>query len=190
MMETDNKHEEKPAFSYKVKVGHVSSNAVTVNAEADPRERVELAKAWKVESVEALNAELQINRWKRDGIRVKGKVTAQLTQACVVTLDPIKAVIEEEFEQIFVPEGSKLARVVSSTAAEMVLDPDGPDAPETFSGDTLDIGPIVSEFVALAIDPYPRKEGVEFTDHIEMTDDEADKRPSSFAALKDWKSGQ
>jgi len=183
-------HEEKPPFSYGVKVGHVSINAVTVKVEADARELVELAKAWKVLAVEALSADLQINRWKRDGIRVKGKVTARLTQECVVTLDPIETNIEEYFEQIFVPEGSKLARVSTGATAEMVLDPDGPDLPETFAGDTLDVGPIISEFVALAIDPYPRKAGAEFTDHIELNDEEADKRPSPFASLKDWKSGQ
>lgn len=189
MMQNDI-HEEKPAFSYGVKVGHVSTNAFTVKAEADSRELVELAKVWKVVSVEALSADLQINRWKRDGIRVKGKVCARLTQECVVTLDPIETRIEEEFEQIFVPEGSKLARVVTGSAAEMVLDPDGPDLPETFAGDTLDVGPIISEFVALAIDPYPRKPGAEFADHIELDDEQAAKRPSPFAALKDWKSEQ
>lgn len=182
--------EEKPPFSYGVKVGHVSTNAVSVHVEADARELVELAKAWKVEAVESLSAELQINRWKRDGIRVKGTVSAKLTQACVVTLEPIETKINEDFEQIFVPEGSKLARVATNTTAEMVLDPDGPDLPETFSGDTLDVGPIISEFVALAIDPYPRKAGAEFADHIELGDEEAAKRPSPFAALKDWKSGQ
>lgn len=189
MMQNDI-HEEKPPFSYGVKVGHVSTNAISVKAEADNRELVELAKAWKVVSVEALSAELQINRWKRDGIRVRGKVSARLTQECVVTLEPIETRIEEEFEQIFVPEGSKLARVATGTTAEMVLDPDGPDLPETFAGDTLDVGPIISEFVALAIDPYPRKQGAEFADHIEMGDEEVNKRPSPFAALKDWKNGQ
>lgn len=189
MMQNDI-HEEKPPFSYGVKVGHVSTNAISVKAEADKRELVELARAWKVVSVESLSAELQINRWKRDGIRVRGKVSARLTQECVVTLDPIETRIEEEFEQIFVPEGSKLARVATGTTAEMVLDPDGPDLPETFAGDTLDVGPIISEFVALAIDPYPRKQGAEFADHIEMGDEEVNKRPSPFAALKDWKNGQ
>ncbi len=41
----------------------------------------------------------------------------------------------------------------------MLLDPDGPDIPDTFTGDTIDAGAVVSEHVALAIDPYPRKAG-------------------------------
>ncbi len=45
---------------------------------------------------------------------------------------------------------------------------------------------MVAEFAALAIDPYPRKEGIEFDGHIEDSG-EGDKKPSAFAALKDWK---
>jgi uncharacterized metal-binding protein YceD (DUF177 family) len=178
---------EKPAFSYPVKVGHVSTNPVTVRLEANDLELQDLAKVWKVLSVESLKADLQIARWKKDGVRFKGRVQAQITQACVVTLEPVHSKIDEQFEQIFVPEGSKLARVVTGESAEMFIDPDGPDLPDAFAGDTIDAGLAVSEFAALAIDPYPRKPGVEFTDHIEG--DPADKggRPNPFAVLKDWK---
>ena len=40
-----------------------------------------------------------------------------------------------------------------------MLDADGPDSPETFSGDTIDVGALAEEFFGLAIDPYPRKPG-------------------------------
>jgi hypothetical protein len=53
-------------------------------------------------------------------------------------------------------------------------------------GDTIDAGEVVAEFAALAIDPYPRKEGIAFAGHIEDSG-ENDKKPSAFAALKDWK---
>ena len=42
----------------------------------------------------------------------------------------------------------------------MHLDAEGPDSPETFSGETIDVGALAEEFFGLAIDPYPRKEGV------------------------------
>lgn len=178
----------RPPFSYAVKVGNISANPVTVKVEADARERAALAALWKVVSVEELVAEMQIGRWKKDGVRVKGKVKARLVQACVVTLEPVDGLIEEEFEQIFVPEGSKLARLVTGgDTAEMVLDPDGPDAPELFVGDTIDAGQTVAEFVALGINPYPRKSGVDFTDHIESDEARDEGKPNPFAVLKDWK---
>jgi uncharacterized metal-binding protein YceD (DUF177 family) len=183
---TKRKPDPENPFSYPVKVGHISANPVDVHIEADKAELEGLAALWDVLSVESIVADLKISRWKKDGIRLKGNVRAKLTQACVVTLDPVTSDIDEDFEQIFVPEGSKLARAPSSEAGEMVLDPDGPDLPETFSGDTIDAGAAVTEFAALAIDPYPRKADIEFEGHIEDTG-ENDRKPSAFAALKDWK---
>ncbi|MCF6369949.1 YceD family protein [Rhizobium halophilum] len=177
----------KPPFSYPVRVGHVSANPVTVHLEAGPTEREGLAQLWKITAVHALKSEMQIARWKKDGVRIKGHVEAEIEQACVVTLEPVSSKIQETFEQVFVPEGSKLARMVLSDSAEMVLDPEGPDAPETFTGDTIDAGEVVAEAVALAIDPYPRKPGVGFTDHVEDDPTEEAAPPSPFAALKDWK---
>lgn len=173
-------------FSYLVKVGHISANPITVTLSADARERTGLAALWQVRSVENLAAELQISRWKKDGIRIRGDVKADLVQDCIVTLEPVPQHIEEQIDQIFIPEGSKLARIAVEGNGEMVLDPEGPDLPELFQGDQIDAGTVVAEFAALAIDPYPRKDGVDFRDHIE-DDGAQDKRPSAFSVLKDWK---
>lgn len=173
-------------FSYIVKVGHISANPVSVTLSADAEECVGLARLWKVEAVRGLKAELQINRWKKDGVRIRGQVTADIVQACSVTLEPLDAHIDEEIDQVFIPEGSKLAKIATDDNGELVVSVDGPDIPELFSGDAIDAGVVVAEFAALAIDPYPRKEGVDFTDHIE-DDGSSDRRPSAFAALKDWK---
>ena len=172
-------------FSYVVKVGHVSANPLSVQLAADAREMQGLARLWKVEEVTALSADLQILRWKKDGIRIRGTVEADIVQACIVTLEPVGSHIEEEIDQIFMPDGSKLARIATENG-EMVVDPDGPDLPELFSGDSIDVGTVVAEFAALAIDPYPRKPDADFRDHIE-DDGSADTRPSAFSALKDWK---
>lgn len=180
------RHDEKPAFSFPVKVGHISANAVAIHVEANEAERKALADTWNILGVELLEADLQVARWKKDGVKVKGSIKAKVVQACVVTLDPVEALIEEDVESIFVPEGSRLARIAANDTGEMVLDPDGPDIPDVFTGDTIDIGEMVSEQVALAIDPYPRKPDATFGERIESTDKD-DKRPNPFAALKDWK---
>lgn len=173
-------------FSYSVKVGHVSANPLTVTITADADERSALARTWGVLDVSELHAEMQVSRWKRDGVRVKGRCQARLTQACVVTLEPVEAVIDEPFEALFVPEGSRLAR--SEADGEVVIDAEGPDMPEPFAGDTIDVGAVVAEFAALAIDPYPRKPGAEFHHGAEGPDDEAEV-VSPFAALKEWRRG-
>jgi uncharacterized metal-binding protein YceD (DUF177 family) len=186
-MKDDNIPAEKPPFSYLVKVGHISANPVTVTVEASPAELKAVAELWQVLEVKSLKAEVYLSRWKKDGVRTKGRVSAHIVQSCVVTLEPVESRVKEGFEQIFVPEGSKLARVAASNAAEMVLDPDAPDAPETFVGDEIDVGATVTEFAALAIDPYPRAPGAGLADHIEGDAEGKDDKPNPFAVLKDWK---
>jgi len=159
---------------------------VRIGLEANAEELKALAKFWDVVSVEYLKAELQVTRWKRDGVKIKGEVHAAVTQSCVVTLEPVSSKIDESVEHIFVPEGSKLARMVTNEEGEIVLDPNGPDIPDQFTGDSIDVGATVAEFAALAIDPYPRKSDIEFTDTTE-NEPEEEKRPSPFAVLKDWK---
>jgi uncharacterized metal-binding protein YceD (DUF177 family) len=176
----------RPPFSYRIKVGHVSHNALDVRVEADERERKALARLWDILGVQALTAELKVRRWKKDGVKVMGTVHAEVTQACVVTLDPVPQVIDEEIEEIFVPEGSALARIPANDAGEIVVDPDGPDLPESFVGDEIDIGAFVAEMAAMALDPYPRKSDVRFEGHVE--EGAADeKKPSPFAILKNLK---
>ena len=181
------KKDDDTPFSYPVKVGHISANPVEVTISADAGERAGLAKLWSILEVKALTATFEVRRWKRDGVRLKGRVSADIVQACVVTLDPVESHIDEPVEVVFVPEGSKLARLpLASESGEMLLDPDGPDAPEIFSGDSIDAGEVAAEHVALAIDPYPRKADTGFAGHIESTDKD-DRKPSPFAVLKDWK---
>jgi uncharacterized metal-binding protein YceD (DUF177 family) len=185
-MNSQNAANDDVPFSYPVKVGHISANPVRIRLSASEDELKALAKLWNVLSVEYLKSELQVTRWKRDGVKITGDVKAALTQSCVVTLEPVESVLDETFEHIFVPEGSKLARMMTNEHGEIVLDPDGPDTPDQFTGDTIDVGAVVTEFAALGIDPYPRKPDVDFAGYGE-TKAEEDKKPSPFAALKDWK---
>ncbi|MDH6266706.1 uncharacterized metal-binding protein YceD (DUF177 family) [Rhizobium sp. SG_E_25_P2] len=173
-------------FSYRVKVGHVSHNPIEVHVEADARELKALASFWQTLSVDALSADVKLRRWKKDGVKVFGELRGRVTQACVVTLEPVESEIFEEIDQIFVPEGSALARIPANDEGELIVDPDGPDLPETFVGDTIDVGMLVAELAAMGLDPYPRKSGVEFSGHVESTAAD-DKRPSPFAALKSMK---
>ncbi len=177
---------ERPPFSYLVKVGQISHNPVELHLEADAQERQALADLWKVLSIEQLSADLRIRRWKKDGVRVLGEVRAKVTQACVVTLEPVPAEIHEEIDQTFVPEGSALARIPANDEGELIIDPDGPDLPDVFSGDTIDVGALAAEFAAMGLDHYPRKPDVEFVPHLEETG-EPEKKPSPFAVLKTLK---
>ena len=161
--------------SFKVHAGRLPARGMTVVVEADPGQREALAAWHDLVSVESYRAELTVSPWKRHGVRVSGKVVADITQECVVTLDPVRATIDEAVEGIFLPEDSRLARGGFEDGGEVLLDAEGPDGPETFSGDTIDVGALAEEFFALAIDPYPRKSGAVLpADAAGNDDDEPD----------------
>ncbi|MCY0094581.1 YceD family protein [Hoeflea ulvae] len=173
-------------FSYPVKVSNISASAVTVRISADAADLKRLERQWGVSQVLNFEAEVVLSRWKRDGVRLTGHISSSVVQPCVVTLEPVTQQIEEDFESIFLPENSRLASRMLDNNGEMFLDPEGPDLPETFTGDTIDFGAVVAEFAALAIDSYPRKPGLEFGDRIE-SDPSQDKKPSPFSVLQSLK---
>lgn len=143
-----------------VHVGRLPQKGLPVTIRADLAQRGALAGEHGLLSVEEYRAELLVTSWKRNGVKVAGRVEADITQACVVTLDPVTAHIDEEVEGLFLPEDSRLGRQGFDGGGEILIDADGPDGPETFSGDTIDVGALAEQFFGLAIDPYPRKSGV------------------------------
>lgn len=146
-------------IAFAVSVARLPARGMDVRIEADEAQRAALATEHGLEAVDSLSAELVVAPWRREGAKVTGRLTAGIVQACVVTLEPITAVIDTEVEGLFVPAGSKLARPRRLDEGEWVIDVEGPDAPEPFEGDTIDVGQFVEEHFALAIDPYPRKPG-------------------------------
>ncbi|MBZ9705468.1 DUF177 domain-containing protein [Mesorhizobium sp. B3-2-1] len=145
--------------SFFANVARLPQKGLPVVIEADAAQRAALAEAHGLLSVEAYRAELLVASWKRNGVKVSGRVEADITQACIVTLDPVQAHIDEPVEALLLPEDSKLGRQGFEGGGEILLDADGPDSPETFSGDIIDVGALAEQFFGLAIDPYPRKPG-------------------------------
>lgn len=109
-----------------------------------------------------------------EGAAVTGNVEAVLRRDCVITLDPIEEHIAESFDIRF-------ARGVPQDA-EIELDLDE-EWIEPLAGDTLDLADILVQQVALAMAPYPRKDGVEAPASLRPSAEEV----SPFAVLKGLK---
>jgi hypothetical protein len=163
-------HPSTSPVSFSANVARLPHNGMPVTIEADEAQRAGLAAEHQLVSVENWRADLLVASWKRNGVRISGRVEADITQQCVVTLEPLQTHISEEVSAIFFPEDSKLGREGFHAPGEVHLDAEGPDSPETFSGETIDVGALAEEFFALAIDPYPRKEGVSLDPVGEQTE--------------------
>lgn len=150
--------EPRSPVSFLAHVSRLPQKGLPVVIDADPRQRAELARVHEVLSVERFRAEVVVVSWKRNGVRVEGRVEADITQECVVTLDPITNHIDEPIGATFLPTESKLGRLGFDGGGEIMIDPEGEDSPETFSGDTIDVGALAEQIFGLAIDPYPRSQ--------------------------------
>lgn len=163
--------------------GEVAPSGTRVILEADAAQRAELARAAEVVSVEALRAEILVKPWSGDGFAVTGRVTARLTQTCVVSLEPMEASVDEEVDVKLVPP-EKMAKyeIEPDENGEIELDVSALDVPEPIVDGVLDIGAIVVEHFLLGIDPYPKKPGAVFDPEAVGVGDGREKL-SPFAAL-------
>ena len=127
----------------------------TVTIEATPAEREALASFFKLPAIGVLTATLRVEPWGRGGARVTGAVRGELTQTCVVSLEPFPATVDEAVDVRFAPEAAVDSRLPMK---ETVLLADE-DEPDPLIDGKIDLGALAQEFFALGLDPYPRKPG-------------------------------
>lgn len=145
---------------------------------ADTEQRAAIAEDQGLVDVKSFAGSAMVKLWKKDGVMVEGRVRAELVQACAVTGDPLTSDIDEEFSAVFAPEGSVLLKPKLDVDGEIILDPEGDDPPEPFTGDSIDLAEVWLEFLALGIDQFARIPGAE------LDQDEAKSGETSpFAAL-------
>lgn len=152
-----------------VDVMNIPPRGQEIRVEASAEERDALAKDFGLPGIQALSGDFKLNTTAK-GIHVTGVVKASITQVCVVTLDPFDSDIEEEVEVDFAEP--------SGMPAEPPTDINEYEPPDEIINGQIDLGALTSEFLALGLDPYPRKPGVDF-DYRDPGDDKG----SPFAAL-------
>lgn len=152
---------------------------VVVRAEAEQLSAV--AALLGLVSVDMLEARYSLSR-NGDRVKLDGRIAARLHQACVVTLEPFPAQLDVPVQLDFTPEQEAAAfarrndRDDAEIDIEVLLNEDDP--PEPIIDGVIDLGRITLEFLALALDPYPRKPGVSFESSAAEPDTQ-----SPFAAL-------
>jgi uncharacterized metal-binding protein YceD (DUF177 family) len=134
-----------------------------------------LAEHLGVVAVTAFRLAAHVAPYRGDGLKVTGRVKATVTQTCVVSLEPLDNLVDEEIEISFRPEEALKPELVEDEEG-MAIDV-GADSDDPLVGGTIDLATIAAEFLALGVDPYPRKAGIDFA----APDDGGEASP--FAAL-------
>ena len=173
-------------FSRCIPSSRVGEEAMVETIEASAAERAALAKRLDLVSLERLTATAHLTRPSGSSlIRVTGEFDAQVTQACVVTLEPVKSRIAETFTVHY-------SVVPLSATGEVAVDPEDEDPPEPLDRGGIDLGEAVTQQLAVALDPYPRARGarLEESGTGRRGHDEDHEPDSPFAALKALKGRQ
>ena len=140
-------------------------------------DRKRLAEWAEIESVVAFEATVELKRISANRFGYHARLSSDIVQSCVVTLEPVRSHIEREFsrELHLVDHGRHEGEAMTLAAAD-------DEAPEDIESRDFDLaGPLLEEF-SLAIEPYPRAPGVTFESPAEEVAAE-----SPFAALRSLK---
>lgn len=143
--------------------------------EAKPTECAAIARRLGLLELRSLKAEGALRpaaggRWTLDG-----SLVAEVVQACVVTLEPVPARVEDAFDFAFAPMDEDDDDEVDLSDADVEpLPADG----------ILDLGEIVTQQLSLALDPFPRAPGAGPGDHIEV-EEEGPAKVAPFADLSE-----
>lgn len=119
---------------------------------ANPAECAAIASRFGLAALDRLEADVVFS-CDGDDIGVVGSLVADATQTCVATGEPLPARIESAIVVRFVPN-DRLE--VAEADAEVELVGDALDI-IGYAGGRFDVGDMVAETMALALDPFPRR---------------------------------
>ena len=172
-------------LSHSYNLARLGNAGDTVTFVADEAERAAIA-AWSgVLSLENFAVTVTLTKLDAAAFGLDFRVTADLNQACVVSLEPVPAHIDHSFHRELHFVGQSRRKPAAESAAEVVVDSDLEEGPEEIESLHFDLAAPALEEYLLSLEPYPRRPGVAFT----PPGDGQDAPENPFAVLKGLKTG-
>lgn len=173
-----------PIFDAIVRIDKLPSAGRSVTVEADEPTRAAIAQAMNILSVDRFSAHLTVVPL-RGGLRAQGKLDAVVSQASIVSFEPVPQVVAEEVDRVFLPAHRDAKP--PAPGSEVFIDLEDDDFPDHIDGPEVDLSALLLETLALALDPYPRlpKESLEA---LGLPTGDAEEGP--FAALAKLKASE
>lgn len=138
---------------------------------ATAEECARVASALEVPACSRLEARYRVQLKGRGRYLLDGTVEADVTQECVVTVEPVDARLKFEIEVEFTAD--------VDVNGDEVIDPFARMEVEPIENGRLAVGRVVLEELASNLDPYPRRPD----SHFDWRDEAADKQAGPFAEL-------
>ncbi|MCP5433470.1 MAG: DUF177 domain-containing protein [Alphaproteobacteria bacterium] len=160
-------------LSLPVRVAEVPARGLRRRWPLEPAELTALAAYLGIEGAARLEADFLLTRRGGDGLHLALGYEGVFVRRCVVSLEEFESPVAGRAERLFV------AGAPSAPSAD--IDPEAELEAEPLDGGLVDLGAVLCEELALALDPYPRKPGA----RLEAAPEDGAEGP--FAVLKELK---
>ena len=155
-----------------------------IEIKADEQESEALALRFSVLSISKFNADVWLSLDHDHYVYARIKLSADVLQSCVFTLEPLLTSITDGFELNFLSDDQMDTYHLKDYTLEFDRNI---EPPGIITDRTIDLGAVISEYLCLTIDPYPRIKGMDL-ENINSSDSDSGQTVSSpFAALKQWR---
>ena len=169
-----------PEFSRSIRLNEIGDGSRERSVEATADECKALARRFGLIALDRLDARFHITPEDKSWL-MTGTLSADLTQSCVATGDPVPAHVETPFSVRFVRD------LASPDAEEIELSDEDCDL-VAIEDEKIDMGETVAQSLALNLDPFPRAADADATLRKLGVLSEDDAGP--VAALKGLKLGK
>ena len=156
-MDNAHSHNDEPQAEYSVVVDIRQLSDAPTKISATAQERAALAKRFDIIDIEELSATIG---YRHDDVAVIAtcRLSADIVQQCVVSLEPFSTKITHDFSIVFQPVEtvSDLPEQDAESGDDSFeIDSDDCDV-MTYADGRFDIGEAVAQTLALELDPFPR----------------------------------
>jgi uncharacterized metal-binding protein YceD (DUF177 family) len=141
-------------WTYEIELASVPLEGKSFELVPDEETRKRLAEVANVVAIPALKVMLEVRPVGADAADVVGKLEGVVRQTCVVSLEQFDNPVAENFSVDFAVNPESEAETDDEEEIE--------DLPDPIIDGKIDLGALATEFLILAVDPYPRKPGVAF----------------------------
>jgi len=184
-------------WCYEIKVDDIPTDkGLFLTIEPSKEQKTALCKRLNLMAINSLVCELRLKRNAGNMvIHVEGHIKANVQQYCIVTLDSVPEAIDDYYESWYCDHNqavsfskAKRERMSIKERGEQPMMEESED-PEAIIDGKLDLGELTTQHLSLMLNPYPRKEGVEYNapKNKASPHETEDLYANPFAALKDWK---
>ena len=160
-----------------IKIRGIGNSGLSGKLEADEQDRRALAEALDILSCDRLAVDYRVKPIGGDRFKASGRITADLVQACVATLEPVPETIQESFSVAFWPVGEIGAELPEG---EIHLDE---EVPEPIEHGEIALGRFIYELIAVTLEPFPRSPNAFVADGSEPVATSGEKPENPFAVL-------